>query len=212
MAHEWSYTKSSINHRPRLVFDTGHSITPLMGHLGCLATHWSVPVGVRPKHQVVRPIRMLVSSAQGCCCDLPSCFLVCTVECLYSFSIPFCITEFYPYPKWCTSKELLSLVQSGAILDNSQNSWDLRCVVSPKAGKRNCKVSAFLLIIENFWKITKVSWLSWIGLQPGVHEKFQYFYAPYDVVIFQFFMLGPISFFITLYVDIMFCDVCMWVL
>ena len=29
-----------------LVFDTGLSITPLMGHLGCLATHWSVPVSM----------------------------------------------------------------------------------------------------------------------------------------------------------------------
>ena len=28
-----------------LVFDTGLSVTPLMGHLGCLASHWSVPVG-----------------------------------------------------------------------------------------------------------------------------------------------------------------------
>ena len=27
-----------------LVFDTGLSVTPLMGHLGCLASHWSVPV------------------------------------------------------------------------------------------------------------------------------------------------------------------------
>ena len=27
-----------------LVFDTGHSVTPLVGHLGCLASHWSVPV------------------------------------------------------------------------------------------------------------------------------------------------------------------------
>ena len=27
-----------------LVFDTGHSVTPLMGHRGCLASHWSVPV------------------------------------------------------------------------------------------------------------------------------------------------------------------------
>ena len=26
------------------VFDTGLSVTPLMGHLGCLASHWSVPV------------------------------------------------------------------------------------------------------------------------------------------------------------------------
>ena len=27
-----------------LVFDTGLSVTPLMGHIGCLASHWSVPV------------------------------------------------------------------------------------------------------------------------------------------------------------------------
>ena len=27
-----------------LVFDTGLNLTPLMGHLGCLACHWSVPV------------------------------------------------------------------------------------------------------------------------------------------------------------------------
>ena len=27
-----------------LVFDTGFSVTLLMGHLGCLASHWSVPV------------------------------------------------------------------------------------------------------------------------------------------------------------------------
>ena len=27
-----------------LVFDTGLSVTPLMGHLVCLASHWSVPV------------------------------------------------------------------------------------------------------------------------------------------------------------------------
>ena len=29
-----------------LVFDTGLSVTPLMGHLGSLASHWSVPVNV----------------------------------------------------------------------------------------------------------------------------------------------------------------------
>ena len=29
-----------------LVFDTGLIITPLMGHLGCLASHWSVPVSL----------------------------------------------------------------------------------------------------------------------------------------------------------------------
>ena len=40
MAHEWSYTKSSIKHH----FDIGLSVTHLMGHLGCLASHWSVPV------------------------------------------------------------------------------------------------------------------------------------------------------------------------
>ena len=52
MAHEWSYTKSSINQTPTqilspvfgLVFDTGLSVTPLMGHLGCMASHWSVPM------------------------------------------------------------------------------------------------------------------------------------------------------------------------
>ena len=27
-----------------VVFDTGLSVTPLMGHLGCLASHWNVPV------------------------------------------------------------------------------------------------------------------------------------------------------------------------
>ena len=27
-----------------LVFDAGLSVTPLMGHLGCLASYWSVPV------------------------------------------------------------------------------------------------------------------------------------------------------------------------
>ena len=27
-----------------LVFDAGFSVTPLMSHLGCLASHWSVPV------------------------------------------------------------------------------------------------------------------------------------------------------------------------
>ena len=27
-----------------LVFDTGLSVTPLMGYLGCLASQWSVPV------------------------------------------------------------------------------------------------------------------------------------------------------------------------
>ena len=32
-----------------LVFDTGLSVTPLMGHLGCLSGHWSVPV-VWPWH------------------------------------------------------------------------------------------------------------------------------------------------------------------
>ena len=26
------------------VFDTGLSVTLLMGHIGCLASHWSVPV------------------------------------------------------------------------------------------------------------------------------------------------------------------------
>ena len=29
-----------------LVFDTGLSVIPLMGHLGCLESHWSVPVGI----------------------------------------------------------------------------------------------------------------------------------------------------------------------
>ena len=33
-----------------LVFDTGLSVTPLMGHLGYLASHWSVPV----KHSLSR--------------------------------------------------------------------------------------------------------------------------------------------------------------
>ena len=32
-AHKWSYTKSSIKHH------TGLSVTPLMCHLGCLASH-----------------------------------------------------------------------------------------------------------------------------------------------------------------------------
>ena len=27
-----------------LVFDTGLTVTPLLGRLGCLASHWSVPV------------------------------------------------------------------------------------------------------------------------------------------------------------------------
>ena len=30
------------------VFDTGLTVTPLMGHLGCFASHWSVPVGKSP--------------------------------------------------------------------------------------------------------------------------------------------------------------------
>ena len=29
-----------------LVFDIGLSVTPFMGHLGCLASHWSVPVSL----------------------------------------------------------------------------------------------------------------------------------------------------------------------
>ena len=32
-----------------LVFDTGFSVTPLMGHLGCLASRWSVPVACKPQ-------------------------------------------------------------------------------------------------------------------------------------------------------------------
>ena len=51
MAHEWSYTnKSSIKHQPQqtvgvgIWHNTGLSVTQLMGHLGCLASHWSVPV------------------------------------------------------------------------------------------------------------------------------------------------------------------------
>ena len=31
-----------------LVLDTGLSVTPLMGYLGCLASHWSVPVFLSP--------------------------------------------------------------------------------------------------------------------------------------------------------------------
>ena len=45
MANEWIYTKSSLKHQLWLVFDTGLSVTPLMGHLGYLSIHWSsVPV------------------------------------------------------------------------------------------------------------------------------------------------------------------------
>ena len=33
-----------------LVFDTGLSVTPFMGHLGCLASHWSVP-GITVLHR-----------------------------------------------------------------------------------------------------------------------------------------------------------------
>ena len=36
MAHEWSYTYTKSG--------TGPSVTPLMGHIGCLASRWSVPV------------------------------------------------------------------------------------------------------------------------------------------------------------------------
>ena len=35
-----------------LVFDTGLSVTPLMGHLGCLASHWSDPVLHRQPSQL----------------------------------------------------------------------------------------------------------------------------------------------------------------
>ena len=35
-----------------LVFDTGLSVTPLMSHLGCLASHWSVPVFKTHSNQV----------------------------------------------------------------------------------------------------------------------------------------------------------------
>ena len=44
MAHEWSYTKSSLKHQLWLVFDTGLGVTPHMGHLGYLSSHWSVLV------------------------------------------------------------------------------------------------------------------------------------------------------------------------
>ena len=39
------------------VFDTGLSVTPLMGHLGFLASHWSVLVTINytVPHQGVRP-------------------------------------------------------------------------------------------------------------------------------------------------------------
>ena len=39
-------SKSSIQHQPvlGLVSDTGLSVTQVMGHLGCLASHWSNPV------------------------------------------------------------------------------------------------------------------------------------------------------------------------
>ena len=55
MAHEWRYTKFSIKDQPQqtkakgvcLVIDTGLSGTPVIGHLGCLESHWSVPVGIR---------------------------------------------------------------------------------------------------------------------------------------------------------------------
>ena len=33
-----------------LVFDTGLSVTPLMGHLGCLESHRSVPVVANPSN------------------------------------------------------------------------------------------------------------------------------------------------------------------
>ena len=33
-------------HLVKLVFDTRLSVTPLIGHLGCLASCWSVPVDV----------------------------------------------------------------------------------------------------------------------------------------------------------------------
>ena len=35
-----SFTKSSIK-----LFDPGHSVTPLMGHLECMVGCWSVPMG-----------------------------------------------------------------------------------------------------------------------------------------------------------------------
>ena len=42
MAHEWSYTESSMS---CMVLGTVLNVTPLiMGHLGCLASRWSVPV------------------------------------------------------------------------------------------------------------------------------------------------------------------------
>ena len=34
----------SINQSMGWVFDTGLSLTQLVGHLGCLVCHWSVPV------------------------------------------------------------------------------------------------------------------------------------------------------------------------
>ena len=41
MAHEWSFLG--------LVFDTGLRVTLFMDHLGCLASHWSVPVSIPPQ-------------------------------------------------------------------------------------------------------------------------------------------------------------------
>ena len=47
---QWPFKVISDAGKPKLqveyqtVFDTGLSVTPFMGHLGCLASHWSVPV------------------------------------------------------------------------------------------------------------------------------------------------------------------------
>ena len=40
MAHAWS----SIKYQPQQATSTRLNVTPLMGHLGCFTSHWSVPV------------------------------------------------------------------------------------------------------------------------------------------------------------------------
>ena len=54
-----------------LVFDTGLSVTPLMGHLGCLASHCSVPVG-KMLPNCFLPRHAIIVEAFFFNCDLPS--------------------------------------------------------------------------------------------------------------------------------------------
>ena len=52
-----------------LVFDTGLTVTPLMGHLGCLASHWSVPVGLSTEFCARIFCCLILSEINNACTD-----------------------------------------------------------------------------------------------------------------------------------------------